>query len=87
MKSDGWLIIEIRKERFMQIIPDYTWVGFHPLYNPTNQGCFHCSDELLEVEGDTVTLPDDIAPEHFEFLVLPGKENMGKRGFSIFCNV
>ena len=23
----------------------YNWVGFHPLYNPTNQGFFHCSIE------------------------------------------
>ena len=24
----------------------YNWVGFHPLYNPTNQGFFHCSSEI-----------------------------------------
>ena len=23
----------------------YNWVVFDPLYNPTNQGCFHCSRE------------------------------------------
>ena len=26
--------------------PLYIWVGFHPLYDLTNQGFFHCSVDL-----------------------------------------
>ena len=32
-----------------EIIPKYNWVGFHPLYNPTNQGFFHCSGDVTGI--------------------------------------
>ena len=30
--------------------PYINWVVFHPLYNPTNQGFFHCSNGFSKIQ-------------------------------------
>ena len=39
----GWLIGILTMVYYNAL---HNWVVFHPLYNPTNQGFFHCSPEL-----------------------------------------
>ena len=42
----GWLIGILLMVYYNAL---YNWVVCHPLYNPTNQGFFHCSTNVCQV--------------------------------------